>query len=142
MTLLRRWFAAVLLALFSCTAAVAADKPEKVVYHVNDASNATAALKNIRNHLDASPRASIVLVAHGAGIDFLLDGAIDKEGTPYDVAVRALAKRGVGFRVCNNTLQGRQIDPGRVLPEAVIVPSGVAELSRLQAQEGYVYIKP
>ncbi len=142
MTLLRRWFAAVLLALFSCTAAVAADKPEKVVYHVNDASNATAALKNIRNHLDASPRASIVLVAHGAGIDFLLDGAIDKEGTPYDVAVRALVKRGVGFRVCNNTLQGRQIDPGRVLPEAVIVPSGVAELSRLQAQEGYVYIKP
>ena len=142
MTLLRRWFAAVLLALFSCTAAVAAYKPEKVVYHVNDASNATAALKNIRNHLDASPRASIVLVAHGAGIDFLLDGAIDKEGTPYDVAVRALVKRGVGFRVCNNTLQGRQIDPGRVLPEAVIVPSGVAELSRLQAQEGYVYIKP
>ena len=142
MTLLRRWFAAVLLALFSCTAAVAADKPEKVVYHVNDASNATAALKNIRNHLDASPRASIVLVAHGAGIDFLLDGAIDKEGTPYDVAVRALVKRGVGFRVCNNTLQGRQIDPGRVLPEAFIVPSGVAELSRLQAQEGYVYIKP
>lgn len=142
MTLLRRWFAAVLLALFSCTAAVAADKPEKVVYHVNDASNATAALKNIRNHLDASPQASIVLVAHGAGIDFLLDGAIDKEGTPYDVAVRALVKRGVGFRVCNNTLQGRQIDPGRVLPEAVIVPSGVAELSRLQAQEGYVYIKP
>ena len=142
MTLLRRWFAAVLLALFSCTAAVAADKPEKVVYHVNDASNATAALKNIRNHLDASPRASIVLVAHGAGIDFLLDGAIDTEGTPYDVAVRALVKRGVGFRVCNNTLQGRQIDPGRVLPEAVIVPSGVAELSRLQAQEGYVYIKP
>ena len=142
MTLLRRWFAAVLLALFSCTAAMAAEKPEKVVYHVNDAGNAAAALKNIRNHLDASPRASIVLVAHGAGIDFLLDGAIDKEGTPYDVAVRALVKRGVGFRVCNNTLQGRQIDPGRVLPEAVIVPSGVAELSRLQAQEGYVYIKP
>jgi intracellular sulfur oxidation DsrE/DsrF family protein len=142
MTLLRRWFAAVLLALFSCTAANAALKQEKVVYHVNDASNASAALRNIRNHLSASPQATIVLVAHGPGIDFLLDGAIDKDGRPYDVAVRELAKRGVGFRVCNNTLEGRQIDPGRVLPEAVIVPSGVAELSRLQAQEGYVYIKP
>nr|WP_314635455.1 DsrE family protein [uncultured Janthinobacterium sp.] len=142
MTLLRRWFAAVLLALFSCTAAMAAEKPEKVVYHVNDAGNAAAALKNIRNHLNASPQATIVLVAHGAGIDFLLDGAIDKDGYPYDVAVRELAARGVGFRVCNNTLEGRRIDRRRVLPEAVIVPSGVAELSRLQAQEGYVYIKP
>lgn len=142
MTLLRRWFAAVLLALFSCTAAMAAEKPEKVVYHVNDVGNAAAALKNIRNHLNASPQATIVLVAHGAGIDFLLDGAIDKDGYPYDVAVRELAARGVGFRVCNNTLEGRRIDRRRVLPEAVIVPSGVAELSRLQAQEGYVYIKP
>ena len=142
MTLLRRWFAAVLLALFSCTAAMAAEKPEKVVYHVNDAGNAAAALKNIRNHLNASPQATIVLVAHGAGIDFLLDGAIDKDGYPYDVAVRELAARGVGFRVCNNTLEGRRIDRRRVLPEAVIVPSGVAELSRLQWQEGYVYIKP
>ncbi|MDO8040571.1 MULTISPECIES: DsrE family protein [unclassified Janthinobacterium] len=142
MTILRRWFAAILLSLLSCTAAHGAQKEEKVVYHVNDASNATAALRNIRNHLDASPQATIVLVAHGPGIDFLLDGAIDKQGTPYDVAVRELVKRGVSFRVCNNTLQGRNIDRQRVLPEAVIVPSGVAELSRLQAQEGYVYIKP
>ncbi|MGK5013570.1 DsrE family protein [Janthinobacterium sp. MDB2-8] len=142
MTILRRWFAAILLSLLACTAANAAQKEEKVVYHLNDASNAAAALKNIRNHLDASPNATIVLVAHGPGIDFLLDGAIDKNGTPYDVVVRELARRGVSFRVCNNTLQGRNIDRQRVLPEAVIVPSGVAELSRLQWQEGYVYIKP
>ncbi|MCC7698086.1 DsrE family protein [Janthinobacterium sp. EB271-G4-7A] len=142
MTILRRWFSAILLSLFACTAATAAQKEEKVVYHVNDASNATAALKNIRNHLDASPQATIVLVAHGPGIDFLLDGAVDKNGTPYDAVVRELTKRGVSFRVCNNTLQGRNIDRQRVLPDAVIVPSGVAELSRLQWQEGYVYIKP
>lgn len=142
MTLLRRCFAAFLLSLLSYTAVQAAPKAEKVVYHVNDAANAAAALKNIRNHLDASPQATIVLVAHGAGIDFLLDGAIDKDGYPYDVAVRELVRRGVGFRVCNNTLQGRCIERQRVLPEAVIVPSGVAELSRLQTQEGYAYIKP
>ncbi len=142
MTILRRWFTAILLALLSCTAATAAQKEEKVVYHVNDASNATAALKNIRNHLDVSPKATIVLVAHGPGIDFLLDGAVDKSGAPYGVVVRELVQRGVSFRVCNNTLQGRNIDRQRVLPEAVIVPSGVAELSRLQWQEGYAYIKP
>ncbi|WP_216356346.1 DsrE family protein [Janthinobacterium sp. GW458P] len=139
---MRRCFAAILLALFACTAATAAQQAEKVVYHLNDGSNPMAALNNIRNHLNASPQATIVLVAHGPGIDFLLDGASDRNGTPYDAVVRELVKRGVSFRVCNNTLQGRNIDRQRVLPEAVIVPSGVAEVSRLQAQEGYVYLKP
>ncbi len=49
----------------------AAGRPEKVVYHISDASNAMQALGNIRNHLNASPNASIVVVTHGAGIDFL-----------------------------------------------------------------------
>lgn len=142
MNLLRRYFAAFFLAIVPCVAASAPDKPEKVVYHVNENSHPMAALNNIRNHLNASPKATIVLVAHGPGIDFLLDGAIDSNGNPYDVVVRELARRGVGFRICNNTLEGRHIDRQRVLPEAVIVPSGVAEVSRLQAQEGYVYIKP
>lgn len=36
----------------------------------------------------------------------------------------------------------RNIDPKRVLEEARLVPSGVAEIGRLQAKEGYVYLKP
>jgi intracellular sulfur oxidation DsrE/DsrF family protein len=36
----------------------------------------------------------------------------------------------------------RKIDRKRVIPEATIVPSGVAEVARLQSQEGYAYIKP
>ena len=43
---------------------------------------------------------------------------------------------------CNNTLEGRKIDRKRILPEATVVPSGVAEVARLQSQEGYAYIKP
>ena len=54
----------------------------------------------------------------------------------------ALAARGVVFDVCNNTLQSRKIDPGNLLMETKIVPSGVAEVARLQAKEGYVYLKP
>ena len=54
----------------------------------------------------------------------------------------ALAARGVEFRVCNNTLTSRNIDPGKLLMETKIVPSGVAEVARLQAKEGYVYLKP
>lgn len=115
---------------------------EKVVYHFNDSANATAGMNNIKNHLASSPNAKIVAVTHGKGIDFLLDGATDKDGNPYNVKVEELMAKGVEFRVCNNTLKSRNIDPKTVLPGAKIVPSGVAEIGRLQTYEGYVYMKP
>ncbi|MDO8650622.1 MAG: DsrE family protein [Undibacterium sp.] len=128
--------------LITITAASAADREEKVIYHISDSSNASVALRNARNHLDQSPKVKIVFVTHGPGIDFLLDGAQDKNGNPYDIAVQELAARKVEFRVCNNTLVSRNIDKSKLLPETSIVPSGVAEVSRLQIQEGYAYIKP
>ena len=122
--------------------APAAERQEKVIYHASDSSNAAAALRNARNHLDQSPRAKIVFVTHGPGIDFLREGVVDKNGNPYDIAVQELAARKVEFRVCNNTLTSRKIDKARLLPEASIVPSGVAEVARLQIEEGYAYLKP
>jgi len=142
MKIVRTFFAILVFTFAACSVAGAADKEEKVVYHMNDGSNPMAALNNVRNHLNASPKAKIVVVAHGPGIDFLLDGAKDKNGNPYDAVAQELVNRNVQFRVCNNTLETRKIDRKRVIPEATIVPSGVAEVSRLQAQEGYVYIKP
>ncbi|HJV83743.1 DsrE family protein [Noviherbaspirillum sp.] len=142
MKTLRNAVAVLFLAFLGLAAAVAADREEKVVYHMNDGTNPMAALNNIRNHLNASPNAKIVVVAHGPGIDFLLDGAKDKNGNPYDAVVQELSNRNVQFRVCNNTLQTRKIDKSRVIPEATIVPSGVAEVARLQTQEGYAYMKP
>lgn len=134
--------AILLFALFASASASAAPRPENVVYHVNDGSNPMAALGNIRNHLNASPNANIVVVTHGPGIDFLLEDAKDKNGNPYDAVVQELSNRKVKFRICNNTLEGRKIDRKRVLPEATIVPSGVAEVARLQVQDGYAYLKP
>jgi intracellular sulfur oxidation DsrE/DsrF family protein len=136
-----RLFAVTLLALFA-GAAVAASGPVKVVYHINHSEDASAALNNIRNHLAAAPKAKIVVVTHGAGIDFLIDGAKNPTGNPYDVPVQELSDRGVEFRVCKNTLDARKIDKSKLLPEARIVPSGVAEIARLQAEEGFVYLKP
>lgn len=115
---------------------------EKVVYHVNDSENAMAALRNVQNHLNASPDTRIVVVTHGKGIDFLLNDAQDKNGNPYEPIVQGLKDKGVDFRVCNNTLKSRKLDGNAVIPEATVVPSGVAEIGRLQAREGYVYLKP
>lgn len=119
-----------------------ASAEEKVVYHINDSDNATAALRNVQNHINASPDAKVVVVTHGKGIDFLINGAADKNGNPYEPMVQGLKAKGIDFRVCNNTLVSRKIDPKTVLPEASIVPSGVAEIGRMQAKEGYVYLKP
>ena len=132
--------AALLLAL-SCTWASAQDI--KVVYHVNTGiESVSAALGNVRNHLAADPSAKITVVTHGPGIDFLLEGAKDSKGREFSGLVGDLAGKGVQFRVCNNTLVSRNIDPGKVVMEAKIVPSGVAEVARLQAKEGFVYLKP
>ena len=115
----------------------------KVIYHINGGlEQATDGLRNIRNHLSVDPRVKIVVVTHYKGIDFLLEGARDKNGNPYDAAVDDLSMKGVEFRVCEFTLKGRNIDKGKVHPEAKIVPSGVAEIGRLQSQEGFAYLKP
>ena len=117
--------------------------PVKAAYHVNgDVEIAANALRNIRNHMSADPTAKIAVVTHGPGINFLLAGAQDKNGNAFAPMVDDLALKGVEFKVCNNTLTSRNIDKSKVISGAVIVPSGVAEITRLQAQDGYVYIKP
>lgn len=115
----------------------------KAVYHVNtDVDTVPAILNNVRNHMNADPKATIVVVTHGLGINFLLQDAKDSKGREFSGTVSDLAGKGVEFRVCNNTLNSRNINPDKLLMETKIVPSGVAEIARLQAQESFVYIKP
>lgn len=133
------------LAILLVVNAQAADnkKPIKVVYHLTEGTDQAAhAMSNIRNHLVADPKVRIVVVGNGPGIDFMLDGAKDKNGNPFDATIEDLASKGVQFRLCRNSLTASGIDAARVLPEVKIVPSGVAEVARLEAREGYVYVRP
>lgn len=122
-------------------AVAAATEEERVVYHINDAVVARAALRNAENHLAVTPDARIVFVVHGRGIDFLLNEARDEKG-PYQTQVAGLKAKGVEFRVCRNTLKGRKLPDSALVMEAQIVSSGVAEIARLQSREGFVYLKP
>lgn len=131
--------------LTGCAGTTASQAPAQVkaVYHINTPeATVPVILNNVRNHMNADPKAKIVVVTHGQGINFLLQDAKDAQGREFSGAVSDLAGKGVEFRVCNNTLVSRKINPDRVLMEAKIVPSGVSEVARLQAQEGYVYLKP
>jgi uncharacterized protein len=136
-------FAAALVAASGVHAQADKAGPVKVVYHVNENNaQAQSAIRNIRNHLTADPSAKIVVVTHAGGIQWLLDGALDASGAPFEAAVQELKGKGVDFRVCEFTLQRNNIDPKKVIPEATLVPSGVAEVSRLQFKEGFAYLRP
>jgi len=116
--------------------------PDKVVYHINDSVNANAVMRNAGNHLDVDPTAKIVVVSHSQGVDFLMSDSKDANGNPYNINVEKLAARGVTFDVCEITLKSRKLNKEQFIPEAKFVPSGVAEITKLQAREGYVYLKP
>jgi intracellular sulfur oxidation DsrE/DsrF family protein len=132
-----------MLAVLSGSNPVQAKDPVKTVYHMSEGiPQASRGLNNIRNHLAADPSAKIVVVAHGLGIDFLIAGAANQMEQPFAGAIADLSNRGVEFRVCNNTLVSRKIDPSKMAMEAKIVPSGVAEVANLQAREGFVYLRP
>ena len=133
-------YLSVIIALLACTLTWA---EIKVVYHLSEGiPQASRAIGNIRNHLAADPTVKIVVVTHGLGIDFLLDGATNQMDQPFAGSVSDLASKGVEFRVCNNTLVARKISPDKLLMETKVVPSGVAEVAKLQANERFVYLRP
>ena len=116
---------------------------DKVVYHLNAGiEQATNGIRNIRNHLEVNPKAKIVVVAHAQGVDYLMKGMKDKNGNPYQDAVEDLKNQGVRFDVCEITLRNRKLKREQFIEDATFVPSGVAEITRLQQREGYAYLRP
>jgi uncharacterized protein len=117
--------------------------PDKVVYHLNAGlEQASNALEGIRNHLEVNPKAQITVVAHAAGVDFLLKGAKTARGNEYRQAIEDLEFQGVKFVVCEITLRARNMARSQFLAEAGFVPSGVAEIARLQQREAFAYLRP
>ena len=116
---------------------------QKVVYHVDTPKQQSAAMRNIQNHINAvgADDLDLVVVMHGRGVSLLKKA---NEDMNFQSKVVNLKGQNVRFQVCSNTLRGKKIDYETDLfdvTEADIVPSGVAELARLQ-QQGYTYIKP
>ena len=134
--------AAVAAIVLSGCASTGGNGPDKVVYHINDSANATALMRNVGNHLEVDPAAKIVVVSHAQGVDFLMNDAKDANGNPYNITVEKLVAKGVTFDVCEITLKSRKLNKQQFIPEVKYVPSGVAEIGKLQSREGYAYLKP
>jgi intracellular sulfur oxidation DsrE/DsrF family protein len=115
---------------------------DRVAYHIDDAATqGLKGLRNVRNHLDTDPSARITVVTHANGVDFLLEGAKDVNGSAFAGPVAALVARGVKFEVCEITLKNRNLKKEQFIQEAEFTPSGVVRLTKLQVA-GHAYIKP
>lgn len=130
---------------------------QKVVYHINydNPKKQAGALRNIQNHINAvgAENLDLKVVLHGNGLALLLEPdalsrvpKFKKANADDQMAAKidGLKSQGVTFNVCANTVRGRKVNLETDLydvEKADIVPSGVAELAKLQGQ-GYVYIKP
>jgi uncharacterized protein len=131
-----------LFASIIATTACAAAAQDKVVYHIdNAAAQGLKGLRNIRNHLDTEPTTRITVVTHADGVDFLMEGAKDANGSPFAGPVSALVARGVRFEICEITLKNRNLKREQFIQEAEFTPSGVARIAKLQLA-GQAYIKP
>jgi len=130
-----------LLLLTGC--ASAGPPPDRVVYHLSEGlPQASNGLRNIGNHLEVNPNARIVVVSHARGVDFLMKDAKDANGNRYEDLVEQLKHRGVRFDVCEITLRNRKLAKEQFIADVTWVPSGVAEVTRLQQREGFAYLKP
>ena len=151
--LAERLIAIMAIGLLAATAATAQDAgdgryaEQKVVYHVNydggeDSAAYRAAMRNLQNHINAVGQQNLEaqVVMHGDGLGLLMDAAEDDR---LQTQIGSLKSQGVAFKICANTLEGRDIALDDLYDawEEDIVPSGVAEISRLQ-QMGYTYLKP
>ncbi len=130
---------------------------QKVVYHINydNPKQQAGALRNIQNHINAvgAENLDLKVVLHGNGLALLLEPDSLKKLTKFKYAnadetmtakIDNLKSQGVSFNVCANTITGRKVDREADLYNVSvddIVPSGVAEVARLQAK-GFSYIKP
>ncbi len=147
------------MALLMTTAVHAGERygKQKVVYHINydNPKKQAGALRNIQNHINAvgAENLDLKVVLHGHGLSLLLEpDALQKlkkfkhaNATDTMTAkIDNLKGQGVDFNVCANTIRGRKVDVDTDLynvDKGDIVPSGVAEVARLQSM-GYSYVKP
>jgi hypothetical protein len=120
---------------------------QKVVYHNGGGGPDGSAyfkrlLGNLRNHVEAVGKAHVEIrvVSLGDGVALFQSAASDKELAGRIDALKGMSVR---FLICANTLRERNIDRGTLygVEEGDLVPSGVAELARLQGM-GFAYIHP
>ena len=145
----RRLVTAALLSIALASSAFAEGKPHRVAIQVNqnDPQVMNLALNNATNVIEyyrsQNEDVEVEIVTYGPGLHMLR-----ADTSPVQDRVKRLRELAfpskIQFSACNNTKQGMEKAEGKaisVVPDAVIVPSGVVRLMELQEQ-GWSYVRP
>jgi intracellular sulfur oxidation DsrE/DsrF family protein len=120
-------------------------KSHRVVIQIdsNDSAIYTLALNNAENmrkyYQQKGEPIQIEFVAFGPGLTMMLP-----ESPVKDRLVSMSHEKGVTFSGCGNTLSNRSQAENKLmslLPEAHLVPTGVARITELQ-ESGWTYLRP
>ncbi len=129
-------------ALLVCAAGVApaqTGKRHRIVFEVTSAAPEQweAVLNNLENIQRAfgAGTSDIVVAAHGKGLGLLLG-----TNTAIQERMQGLAREGVTFAACENTMKRMKVAKDQLLAFAATVDSGVAEVVRKQ-EAGWSYIR-
>lgn len=125
-------------AMTLATPAAERSQQHKVLFEFTSAGKEqnAAVLNNIENARKALGKdTQVTVVAHGPGIALL-----QKADNDSVERMRKLAKEGVVFAACENTLKRKNISKADLVDFATTVDSGVAEVVRRQ-EAGWSYVK-
>jgi uncharacterized protein len=112
----------------------------QVVFHLDEGDKVRMrmTLKNIENLVAdlGEKNIEIELVTNGQGVMALL-----KQPNAHGDQIARLAQRGVHFAACANSLRQMDLAADALLDSVQVVPTGVGELVRRQA-DGWAYVRP
>ena len=150
MHLSRRFVVAIaLLSMAFTSTAFAEGKTHRIAVHVdqNDPQVMNMALNNVTNVIEyyrgRNEEVDVEVVAYGPGLHMLR-----ADTSPVQDRIKRLKDMvfpgKIQFSACNKTKQGMEKAEGHaisIVPDAIIVPSGVVRLMELQEQ-GWSYVRP
>lgn len=112
----------------------------KAIFHLDDEARVGIAYRGIMNLLHdmetEGEKVDVELLANSTGVKpFMKEREENKE------AISLMLEKGVSIAICNNTLRTLYLTKEDFVDEAIVVKSGVGELTRKQ-NAGWAYIKP
>lgn len=128
------------LALSPAIRSAASDEPG-VVFQLDSDTSMNRMLAQVARHHAFNPGIETRVILIGNGVKPALEGAKDANGGQYSAQMEQLMTSGIRVFACEATLNYYNLTEDDLASGVETVPSGVAALGRLQASEGWGYIK-
>lgn len=112
-----------------------------IVFHVDSDQKMNRVVRQIARHQAGNPTIAARVILIAEGVLPAMEGAVDANGGDYSAQMEQLLMSGVRIFACENTLTSFNLSKDDLALGIETVPSGVAELGRLQVADGWGYIK-